>query len=123
MMSERRPPSPTLVDNILWVVWNPIGFAQYDFAFEEHFPCSHPIFLDREITAIARSGSALDYPQRCAEMAEWGIRLINSPEHYQRSSLPPHWYPQSPSSLRAACGSIRYPPPNRWRPTLNFRSS
>jgi hypothetical protein len=92
-MTESQPPSPTLVDGVLWVVWKPIGFAQYDFVFEEHFPCAHPIFLDREITAIARMGSAPDYPRRCEEMSEWNIRLINSPEEYQRSSYLPHWYP------------------------------
>jgi len=92
-MNEPHPPSPTLVDGALWIVWKSIGFAQYDFAFEEHFPCAHPIFLDHEITAIARMGSAPDYPQRFREMADWNIRLINSPEEYERSSLLPCWYP------------------------------
>jgi len=92
-MNEPHPPSPTLVDGALWVVWKPIGLAQYDFAFEEQFPCTHPIFLEREISAIARMGSAPDYPRRFAEMREWNIRLINSPEEYLRSSLLPYWYP------------------------------
>lgn len=92
-MNESHPPSPTLVDETLWVVWKPIGFAQYDFAFEELFPCRHPIFLEQEITAVARMGSAQDYPRRFAEMLDWNIRLINSPEEYQRSSLLPCWYP------------------------------
>jgi len=92
-MNEPHPPSPTLVDDTLWVVWKPIGFAQYDFAFEEQFPCKHPIFLDQEITAVARMGSAQDYAQRFAEMLGWNIRLIHSPEEYERSSLLPNWYP------------------------------
>jgi len=92
-MNESHPPSPTLVDGTLWIVWKPIGFAQYDFAFEEQFPCTHPIFLEREITSIARLGSAQDYARRFREMGEWNIRLINSPEEYQRSSLLPCWYP------------------------------
>ena len=92
-MNDAHPPSPALVDGSLWVVWRPIGVAQYDFAFEEHFPCYHPIFLDREITAIARMGSAQDYHERYAEMEGWSIRLINSPDEYQRSSYLPYWYP------------------------------
>ena len=92
-MNEIHPPSPALVDGALWILWKPIGVPQYDFAFEEQFPCSHPIFLEREITAVARMGSAPDYPRRFAEMREWNIRLINSPEEYERSSYLPHWYP------------------------------
>ncbi len=88
-----RPPSPTLVEGVLWIVTKPVGFVQYDFSFEDQFQCTHPYQIDREITAIARLGSAPDYPARYAEMAEWGIRLIHTPEQYQRSSLLPHWYP------------------------------
>ena len=85
-------PSPTLIENTIWVVSKSIGFAQYDFDFESVFICKHPYNLDGfdgEISAIARIGSAPNYEERYEEMLSWGIRLINSPKQYQKSSLLP----------------------------------
>ncbi len=92
-MVSSNPPSPTLVEDTVWIVAKPIGFAQYDFDFEAQFQCKHPYRLDECVTAIARLGTAPDYNLRYEEFQEWGISLINSPEQYQRSSYLPFWYP------------------------------
>jgi hypothetical protein len=38
-------------------------------------------------------GATPDYPQRFAGLLELGIRLMHSPEDYERTSYPPNWYP------------------------------
>ncbi|MCP3921186.1 MAG: ATP-grasp domain-containing protein [Desulfobacterales bacterium] len=90
---DNKPPNITLIDDTVWVIDQPIGMAQYDFRFEDHFVCKHPYQLDSEITAIARMGAANDYAKRYEKMENWGIKLIHTPEEYDLTSYLPNWYP------------------------------
>lgn len=86
-------PNLALVEDKLWVVTAPTGMPVYDFAFEQFFPCRHPIYRREAVTAIARMGAANDYGKRYADLLEQGIRLVHTPLEYQRTSLLPIWYP------------------------------
>lgn len=88
-----RPPNLTLIEDTLYVVDATIGMSKYDMEFTHHFACRHPTQLDGEIVAVARLGAAPDYAARYEALLEWGVRLIHSPEEYERASLLPRWYP------------------------------
>jgi len=90
---KNKLPNLTLIEKSVWVTTKSTGFNQYDYDFEACFSCTHPYQIDGEMVAIARMGAAKDYTERYEEMLEWGIRLINTPEEYKRSSFLPHWYP------------------------------
>lgn len=92
-MTDKKPPSITLIEGKIWVISEPVGMAQYDYKFEDHFICRHPYQLDSEVTAIARMGAANDYLERYNDMKEWGIKLVHSPEEYDLTSYLPNWYP------------------------------
>lgn len=81
------------VDDRLWVVYHPIGMANYDFDFGAQFPCRHPATLSQPIKAIARLGSASSYEQRFADFSAMGVTLVNDPESYLRGTQLPYWYP------------------------------
>lgn len=82
------------VEETTWVVSAPTGLASYDFEFTPRFHVRHPARLDDEVTAIARMGAASDYDARYREFLELGVRLVHSPEEYQRTSLLPRWLPR-----------------------------
>ncbi|HYE21520.1 MAG TPA: hypothetical protein VEA69_23945, partial [Tepidisphaeraceae bacterium] len=86
-------PNIALVEDALWVVTQPTGMPAYDFTFEGFFACRHPFCLPDQVTAVARMGAAPDYPARYSELLERGIRLVHTPEEYERTSLLPRWYP------------------------------
>ena len=92
-MNNDNPPSPINVEDNLWVLSETTGFSQYDFIFQDHFCCRHPYKIDDEISAVARLGAAPDYKERYESLLEWNIRLIHSPEEYNRTSNLPEWYP------------------------------
>lgn len=81
------------VEDCLWVLSNPIGLPVYDFKFEDHFRCKHPIYVDSEINSIARLGATNDYQARYEFFSELGIKLIHTPIEYELSSKLPKWYP------------------------------
>lgn len=81
------------LEDCLWLITAPTGLDIYDFSFEQHFACRHPIILNQPITAIARMGAAPNYAARYNELLELNIRLIHSPEQYDRCSYLPNWHP------------------------------
>jgi hypothetical protein len=87
------PPHLVEIEGRLWVVNEPTGFPVYDFNFEDHFSCRHPWRLDSVVTAVARMGAAVDYDARYRELLEWKVRLVHTPEQYNRTSNLPEWYP------------------------------
>ncbi len=92
-MPEPRPPSITLLEDRLYVISKPIGMPQYDFNFESHFICSHPVYLEKQVKSVARMGAASDYKERFESLLGWGVELIHSPDEYNRTSYLPNWYP------------------------------
>lgn len=102
-MDESRPPRLVKVEDCLWICEERIEVPGYDFAFHECFACSHPVFLECETTAVARMGAAKDYRKRYEQLLEWNVRLLHSPEEYDRTSYLPNWYPRikdfTPKSL------------------------
>ena len=81
-----RPPSLVFVENTLWVVTENTGFAQYDFAFKDHFCSQHPYQINDPIKAVARMGAAPDYTQRYEALREWGMELVHTPDDYVKTS-------------------------------------
>lgn len=80
------------VEEALWVVWRPTGFARYDFEFEKFFACRHPWRPSGMVVAIARLGATGDYPERYARLRKRDISLIHTPEQYARASEITGWY-------------------------------
>jgi hypothetical protein len=91
---DAAPPNLVLVDDCLWICEDSIGVPGYDFRFQDFFTCRHPVFLDREITAVARLGAAPDYRRRYERLLEWNVRLVHTPEEYDLTSNLPLWYPR-----------------------------
>jgi hypothetical protein len=81
------------IENTLWPLTAPVNVANYDFAFEQFFRCSHPYRLSSQITAITRIGAHSNYPELYAALATEGIQLIHTAEQQQKCSELPHWYP------------------------------
>lgn len=92
-MDLDSPPNLVQVESSLWVCEEQLGVPGYDFRFQDFFECRHPIFLDTEVTAVARMGAAPDYAFRYQRLLEYGVRLIHTPEEYERTSYLPIWYP------------------------------
>lgn len=88
-----KPPQLTQLEDQLWIVREPTGVGAYDFAFEQHFACRHPAWLDEPVVAVARMGAAPDYPARYAALQDWGVTLVHTPEQYETTSTLPRWYP------------------------------
>lgn len=81
------------VERKLWCVTARTGVPVYDFDFEVHFECRHPIRIEEPTIAIARMGAAQDYEVRYNELFELGVQLVHTPAEYSRTSLLPCWYP------------------------------
>lgn len=92
-MPATEPPHLVNVEDALWICEKEIGVPGYDFRFQDYFACRHPIYLNEEIRAVARMGATNDYRRRHEELLEWKVRLIHSPEEYERTSNLPNWYP------------------------------
>lgn len=83
----------TVLEDRLWVVESKTGISRYDFDFSQYFTCRHPIRWDDEQVVVARMGAAPDYAERYARMLEHGLRLVHTPDEYERTSVLPVWYP------------------------------
>lgn len=102
--------SLTCIEDVLWVVGSSIGMARYDFAFEEHFRCRHPVRLERPVRAVARLGACEDYAARFEAFSRQGITLVHTPAEYQLTSSLPDWYPRL-ADLTARSEWFDAPPP------------
>ncbi|MCB1308730.1 MAG: ATP-grasp domain-containing protein [Leptospiraceae bacterium] len=85
--------SVTRVQNAIYVLTKHLGLPAYDFEFSNQFYCNHPSCWSSEILAVSRIGATNDYAARYHYFLEYNIRLIHSPEEYQRTSFLPIWYP------------------------------
>ena len=81
------------VEETLWVWASSTGLATYDFRFDHQFACRRPWRLEEPVVAVARAGAAEEYAARYEELRAQNVRLIHSPEQYERASLLPAWYP------------------------------
>lgn len=81
------------LEGCLWVLTRPVGKPIYDFDFARFFECRHPWQRPDSIHAILRVGAIENYARRFAELEKDGIRLIQKPDDYLRSSELPGWYP------------------------------
>ncbi|MEL6524986.1 MAG: hypothetical protein AAFQ07_04675 [Chloroflexota bacterium] len=82
-----------LLEDTLWMLTKPIGKANYDFAFEQLFHCTHKYQLPTPLTAIACVGARDDYTAFYNALQQAGISLIHSPSDHAKASELPHWYP------------------------------
>lgn len=92
--TDSKAPSLVKVEDCLWICDEHVGVPGYDYRFQDHFACTHPTFLPETVTAVARMGAGLDYKLRYESLLDWNIRMIHSPEEYERTSFLPHWYPR-----------------------------
>jgi hypothetical protein len=81
------------VENKLVVVSEEIGVSVYDFAFDLHFSCSHPHFIEGEEPCVLRVGPIADYTGEFSDKLGMGLRLINSPAEHGLASELVRWYP------------------------------
>ncbi len=81
------------LDEALWLIRAPIGTPNYDFPFENFFPCRHPWRPVEGITAVARVGAIETYPAVYERLLTSGISLIHTPDQYSRCTELPAWYP------------------------------
>jgi hypothetical protein len=81
------------LDDALWLIRAPVGTPNYDFAFENLFPCRHPWQAVSDIVAVARVGAIEAYPDVYARLQATGIRLVHTPHEYSRCTELPTWYP------------------------------
>ncbi len=85
--------SVTQIENTIYVLEKRLGLPGYEYDFQKHFACNHPLYYNGEIMAIGRIGATNDYPKRYNDFLDYNIRLIHSPEEYLKTSFLPHWYP------------------------------
>lgn len=83
-----------LLEDRLAIVSQPVGVSAYDFDFGLHFRSTHPLHFAEGTPALLRLGARPDYARDFAEYAQWGLRLVNTPEEYRRASELDVWYPQ-----------------------------
>lgn len=81
------------LDQTIWVVQAPIGLHIYDFDFTQWFPFRIRRGESPGVVAVGRIGAFEDYNRQHNAFANRGIRLIHSPEEYQRASELSGWYP------------------------------
>lgn len=85
--------SITQVEQAVYVLEKHLGLPGYEYDFQRYFACSHPMYWNESITAVARIGATNDYPKRYQEFLKYNIRLVHTPEEYLRTSFLPVWYP------------------------------
>lgn len=84
------------LEDRLLVISHEVGAPVYDFDFNLNFSCTHPFqFRDREL-CVLRVGPVARYDEEYAEKADWGLRLVNSPQEHYRASELEGWYPLIP---------------------------
>lgn len=69
-----------------------IGVRVYDFNFRHYFPTQSLLSPPAKMV-VARMGAFPDYSVVYDSLLAAEIKLIHTPEQYQRCSLLPHWYP------------------------------
>lgn len=84
--------SPTLVEDLLYVVTARINNPAYDFDFERVFACRH---RNPELGsyAVARLGAFEDYEEAYSEYGQAGIHLVHTPEQHFMCTRLSNWYP------------------------------
>lgn len=87
------PVNVARLEDKLVVVSEKVGVSVYDFDFDLNFRCSHPSFFPEGEPCVLRIGPLADYEGEYREKAEWGLRLVNSPEEHRRASELEAWYP------------------------------
>ena len=91
-MGEELRHNLVLVEDAVWVVTQPTGMRRYDFEFEQFLQCRHPFRREGIVRAVARMGAAGEYAKRYADLLAEGVRLVHTPEEYERTSQLPGWY-------------------------------
>jgi len=81
------------IEDRLLVISQKVGAPAYDFDFGLNFSCTHPFQFREYELCILRIGPVAPYEEEYAEKAEWGLRLVNSPEEHYRASELEGWYP------------------------------
>jgi hypothetical protein len=82
-----------LLEDSVWVLTRPTANPSYDFLLTSLFSCRRPWNRPELVHAIGRIGAFADYRQTELELAEIGVRLVNTFEQHKRGSLLPEWYP------------------------------
>lgn len=81
------------LDESIWVLVADIGVPAYDFQFEQFFPARQPWDRPGIVDTVARIGAFTDYAESYGALLKVGIRLVHSPEQYERCTSLPRWYP------------------------------
>ena len=84
------------LEDRLLVISSAIGAPVYDFDFDLNFSCTHPYEFRGSELCVLRIGAVREYEAEYAEKADWGLRLVNSPEEHFRASELEGWYPLIP---------------------------
>lgn len=81
------------IEDRLLVISRSVGAPIYDFDFDLNFSCTHPFQFREDELCVLRMGPIPDYEKEYQEKADWGLRLVNSPEEHFRASELEGWYP------------------------------
>lgn len=81
------------VEDRLLVISRAVGAPVYDFDFDLHFACTHPIQFRSAELCVLRIGAVRSYEAEYAEKRDWGLRIVNSPEEHFRASEIEGWLP------------------------------
>ena len=81
------------LEDCLLVVSRQVGAPVYDFDFDLNFSCTHPYRYHDQEMCVLRVGPLADYRLEYEEKADWGLRVVNSPQEHFRASDLQGWYP------------------------------
>jgi hypothetical protein len=91
------------VEDRLWVLTAPEQNPNYDFRFDNFFPCRRVPQPAEPVVAVARIGAFANYPHLFAALQDDGITLIHTPDQHLLATELPRWYPRiadlTPKSL------------------------
>ncbi len=80
------------LDDSIWIAEQKIDVPNYDFHFEQFFPCYHPLYPKKGITVVGRFGVTENYSDLFFELNSLGIALIHNPSQYLLASELTNWY-------------------------------
>ena len=92
-----------IIQDLLWMVTEPVGVPVYDFDFRSYFQCRTPYQSPEQMPGVARIGAISDYDALFLKCSDIGIDLVHSPEDHRRCASLPLWYPLIEKDTPRSC--------------------